>query len=141
MSWGPQIRSSSLLAGRTHLSGTTEILVDGDPRVPMSHNCIDRLPTHPRDPPEPSRLPPTPDASGPFASTATGPPRRAATPPTPTQHPIESADSHHCQHIQLCRPPPPVRWRPRCLASSSRRQPPPWGRPVATGPPSMADDE
>jgi hypothetical protein len=34
---GPTDRSTGLLVGRTHLSGTTVSLVGGDPRVPMSH--------------------------------------------------------------------------------------------------------
>jgi hypothetical protein len=34
----PTDRSTCLLVGRTHLSGTAVSLVSGDPGVPMSHN-------------------------------------------------------------------------------------------------------
>jgi hypothetical protein len=34
---GPTVRSTGLLVGRTHLSGTIVSLVGGDPGVPMSH--------------------------------------------------------------------------------------------------------
>jgi hypothetical protein len=34
---GPTCRSTGLLAGQVHLTGTSRILVGGDPGVPMSH--------------------------------------------------------------------------------------------------------
>jgi hypothetical protein len=37
LGWLGPDRSSGLLVGRTHLSGTTVSLVGGDPGVPMSH--------------------------------------------------------------------------------------------------------
>jgi hypothetical protein len=37
---GPTDRSTGLLVGRTHLSGTVVSLVGGDPRVPMSHTLL-----------------------------------------------------------------------------------------------------
>jgi hypothetical protein len=39
---GPTCRSAGLLAGRVHLTGTSETLVGGDPWVPMSHKPPDR---------------------------------------------------------------------------------------------------
>jgi hypothetical protein len=37
---GPTDRLTSLLVGRTHLSGTVVSLVCGDPGVPMSHKNV-----------------------------------------------------------------------------------------------------
>jgi hypothetical protein len=46
---GPINRSAGLLVGRTHLSGTAESLVGGDPRVPMSHTRRNKCVSFRRD--------------------------------------------------------------------------------------------